>query len=96
MNRISNLVLLAIAMTGSATAQTTAGTPPADDAPATMPQTAKVPPEERARNEAAYAAYFKAPDTEGTGPFPAIKEEEPSLPDHVVYRPKDLSKVGKG
>src|SRR5512138_3915260 len=34
------------------------------------------------------------PDTPGTGPFPAIKEEVASLPQHVVYRPADLSKLG--
>jgi dienelactone hydrolase len=34
------------------------------------------------------------PDTPGTGPYPAIKEEVPSLPDHVVYRPADLGKLG--
>jgi hypothetical protein len=34
------------------------------------------------------------PDTPGTGPFPAIKEEVASLPKHVVYRPADLSKLG--
>ena len=34
------------------------------------------------------------PDTPGTGPFPAIKEELPSLPAHVVYRPKDLTALG--
>jgi len=34
------------------------------------------------------------PDTPGTGPFPAIKEVDPSLPDHVVYRPADLAKLG--
>jgi dienelactone hydrolase len=30
---------------------------------------------------------------EGTGPFPAIFEKDPSLPTHTVYRPQDLSKV---
>src|ERR1022692_2734370 len=30
---------------------------------------------------------------EGTGPFPAIFEQDPSLPTHTVYRPQDLSKV---
>ena len=30
---------------------------------------------------------------EGTGPFPAILEQDPSLPTHTVYRPQDLSKV---
>jgi hypothetical protein len=30
---------------------------------------------------------------EGTGPFPAILETDPSLPTHTVYRPQNLSKV---
>ena len=30
---------------------------------------------------------------EGTGPFPAILEQDASLPTHTVYRPQDLSKV---
>jgi len=34
------------------------------------------------------------PDTPGTGAFPAIKEEVASLPDHVVYRPAELGKLG--
>lgn len=33
------------------------------------------------------------PDTRGTGPFPALKEEVVSLPQHVVYRPADLDKL---
>lgn len=28
---------------------------------------------------------------EGTGPFPAVMEQDPGLPTHTVYRPKDLS-----
>ncbi len=39
-------------------------------------------------------AFAKLPDTPGTGSYPAIKEEVPSLPDHVVYRPADLSQLG--
>ncbi len=35
------------------------------------------------------------PDTAGTGPFPALKEEVPSLPKHVVYRPAQLDVLGK-
>jgi hypothetical protein len=35
------------------------------------------------------------PDTSGTGAFAAIKEEVASLPDHVVYRPAQLDKLGK-
>jgi hypothetical protein len=30
---------------------------------------------------------------EGTGPFPAILEQDSSLPTHTVYRPSDLSKL---
>lgn len=30
---------------------------------------------------------------EGTGPFPAILEQDPGLATHTVYRPQDLSKV---
>ncbi|MEO8308009.1 MAG: hypothetical protein ABI616_08205 [Pseudomonadota bacterium] len=43
--------------------------------------------EQRARHE-------RMPDTKGTGRFPAIKEEVSSLPDHVVYRPAQVSSLG--
>lgn len=33
-------------------------------------------------------------DNPGTGPYPAVKEELASLPDHVVYRPQDLTAMG--
>lgn len=33
------------------------------------------------------------PDTPGTGDYPAIKEADPTLANHVVYRPADLSKL---
>jgi hypothetical protein len=36
----------------------------------------------------------EVPDTPGTGPYPAMKEEFASLPQHVVYRPQDLQKLG--
>ena len=35
-----------------------------------------------------------APDTPGTGPYPAMKEEIPALPRHVVYRPSNLAALG--
>jgi len=34
------------------------------------------------------------PDTAGSGSFAALKEETASLPDHVVYRPAHLDKLG--
>lgn len=51
-------------------------------------------PEAQARAAAEQAERDRQPDTPGTGRFPAMKEEVDSLPDHVVYRPKDLSKAG--
>jgi len=51
--------------------------------------------EERAAAAAAQRErHNKIPDTPGTGLYPALKEEAPSLPDHVVYRPADLQKLG--
>ena len=43
---------------------------------------------------AAMEAFNKMPDTVGTGKYPALKEEVASLPDHVIYRPADLSALG--
>lgn len=34
-----------------------------------------------------------APVERGSGPYPALYEERADLPDHVVYRPADLTKV---
>jgi hypothetical protein len=34
------------------------------------------------------------PDNIGTGPYPAMKEQAASLPDHVIYRPQNLSAMG--
>lgn len=50
--------------------------------------------EDQQRMREAQERYNAMPDTKGTGPFAALKEEVPSLPDHVVYRPADLSKLG--
>lgn len=60
---------------------------PAPD-PAPEPAAADEAQAERsARNE-------RRPDEPGTGPFPALKEEIPALPRHVVYRPADLAALG--
>lgn len=40
------------------------------------------------------ARYYKMPDTPGTGAYPALKEQDLGLPDHVIYRPADLTKLG--
>lgn len=37
-----------------------------------------------------------APEERGSGPYPALFEERADLPDHVVYRPADLGRVGRG
>lgn len=63
---------------------TTAQQPPAAAAP---------PAPDRAAQER-QAALNALPDSPGTGRFAAMKEEVASLPDHVVYRPKDLNGLG--
>lgn len=35
------------------------------------------------------------PDTPGTGPYAAVKEEIPALPHHVIYRPANLAGMGE-
>jgi hypothetical protein len=55
---------------------------------------ARAPPFDPAAMIAAMEAFEKVPDTSGTGKYPAIKLMLPSLPDHVVYQPKDLSALG--
>jgi hypothetical protein len=47
-----------------------------------------------AEMEAMRARQAAMPDTPGTGMYPALKEEVASLPDHVIYRPANLSKLG--
>jgi hypothetical protein len=51
--------------------------------------------EARANWEAQQKRLNAIPDTPGSGPFAAMKEEVPSLPNQVVYRPRDLTKLGK-
>lgn len=63
----------------------------------TLGQAQAPPPgaEERANAMAEMLKRQNAiPDTPGTGRHPALKEVVPSLPDHVVYRPADLDKLG--
>jgi hypothetical protein len=83
----SSMAACIFAMTASvAIAQ---AVPPA--ASAAAPQALPMDP---AAMRAAAQAFEKVPDTPGTGKYPAIKESIASLPDHVVYRPKDLASLG--
>ena len=43
-----------------------------------------------------FEAQSRIPDTPGSGPYPALMEVDPALPDHVIYRPADLAAVGHG
>jgi dienelactone hydrolase len=52
------------------------------------------PTDQQAAMAAMRARQAAMPDTPGTGKFPAMKAEVPSLPDHVVYRPANLDKLG--
>lgn len=62
--------------------------------PPALGQQAAPPRGQAAAAEGQRAKQAAQPDTPGTGAFPALKEEVPSLPDHVVYRPADLAKLG--
>jgi hypothetical protein len=44
--------------------------------------------------QAREAAINALPDTPGSGPYPALKEVRADLPNHVVYRPRDLARLG--
>ncbi len=46
--------------------------------------------------QAAMERAASLPDTPGDGPYPATMEVDPALPEHVIYRPADLSAVGPG
>ena len=35
-----------------------------------------------------------SPDSVGRGPWPAMKEVDPALPDHVIYHPRDMKAYG--
>jgi hypothetical protein len=48
----------------------------------------------QAQPEARQQRRDATPDTPGTGPYPALKEIDATLPDHVVYRPADLAALG--
>lgn len=55
---------------------------------------AEITPEARAAMQAAQARYDAMPDTRGSGPYPAAKLTDPTLPEHVIYRPTDLGRLG--
>lgn len=42
---------------------------------------------------AARIAADAIPDTPGSGPYPAMRDVRPDLPDHIVFRPRDLDAV---
>ena len=61
---------------------------------AAMAADSQTPTQQRAAMAEQQARQAALPDTPGTGKFPAMKEEVASLPDHVVYRPAQLDKLG--
>jgi len=54
-----------------------------------------ITPVEMTRMRQLALAHAAMPDDPGTGPYPAIKEERPDFPGHVVYRPRDLAGLGR-
>ena len=61
----------------------------------TPPVAVPEPSEAQARAAAAQAAFNALPDTPGTGRYAALKEVDPTLPGHVVYRPANLPALGR-
>jgi hypothetical protein len=55
--------------------------------PAPTPQTQAQAAERQLKQDA-------TPDTPGTGGFPALKEVDPGLAEHVIYRPANLEALG--
>jgi hypothetical protein len=53
------------------------------------------PNDPEAANAAAEMRYMAMPDSPGTGPYPAVKQVDPMIPGHVVYRPDNLQALGK-
>lgn len=53
------------------------------------------PPDPAAMRRAAEERN-RVPNTPGDGPYPAVVEEDASLPGHVIYRPADLTPFGGG
>jgi hypothetical protein len=49
---------------------------------------------QRAQAAAERARLDALPDTPGTGRYPAMKEEPATLPNHVLYRPRDIKAMG--
>lgn len=60
----------------------------------TAAQTATTPDDRARVMEEMRQRQNATPDTPGTGAYPALKESVASLPNHVVYRPADLGKLG--
>lgn len=46
------------------------------------------------REAAILAEFARLPDTGGTGPYKAVRDLDPALPKHVIYRPRDLAALG--
>ena len=51
-------------------------------------------PEARQAMDAANAVYNAMPDTPGTGQYPATRLTDARLPEHLIYRPADLTGLG--
>jgi hypothetical protein len=88
---LKKIMCMLLAMSAATAALGQQGAPPGPP-PGSRPN---IPPEVLAQMQRDEAAYQAMPDTPGSGPYPALKEEDRSLPEHTVYRPRDLAKLGK-
>nr|ALG05354.2 hypothetical protein 5H7_053 [uncultured bacterium 5H7] len=91
----AGLVLSALLVSAGARAQQQQQPPQQPPAAQPPARPALAMPEEMRRTMAAQQAAENAlPNTPGSGPYPAVMEVDPTLPDHVVYRPRDLRALG--
>lgn len=80
------IALFAATLSVAACSEEAAG--PQTQESASPPQQAAPAPEDPRER---YLRLSEIPDGAGSGAYPAIKYEDPSLPDHVIYRPADLN-----
>ena len=64
--------------------------------PAPTPGAQQAPAPDAGAFRRAQEEFNKVPNTPGDGPYPAMLETDPSLPNHVIYRPRDLTPFAGG
>ncbi len=91
----TGMLLLLLSFTQAPLAQSTDAADIAMDKPEAITMEEDKNEKRREQQRAEDEAYNAMPDTQGTGPYPALMEVESGLPDHVMYRPIELTAFGQ-